>query len=307
MAAIARVAGRQFGVISLEQLQRIGLTAAEIRALVERGHLIRLHRRVFAVGHLSIVPHGHLVAALLTAGPEAFLSHRSSAAARGLRPINTRRIDLTIPGHKRRSRDQLILHHTAAIHPADVTTWNGLRVSSIARMLIELAPREKRQELDRLINECVRRDLLDLTTMEHALRRHARWPGCRSLKAALHGYRRDDTKSRLEFEFRTELARRPEIPEPETNVYLGPWEIDVLWRKQRFAVELDGRPYHIALQEVERDRRKDAWLQLRGLRILRITDTRWELDRAGVWDDVYAFLGLSRMSVSRMTTSSRTS
>ena len=288
---VAQVAARQFGVISLTQLRRAGLTDDEVQGWVKRRRLLPLHRGVFAVGHRRLVPHAQLVAALLAAGPDAFLSHRTAAAVWGLRDITTRRIDLTVPRVRRQSRGVLRLHYAA--DTTDITTRNGLRVSSVPRMLIELAPRETRRELDRLITAAVRKGILDLEKMQAALIRHARRPGLRKLKAALGDYLpRPDRKSGLEIAFDELLAEHPEIPPPQRNVYIDGWEIDCYWPEQRLAVELDGRPYHIAVRDMEKDRLKDAKLLRIGIRVLRITDARFEYDRRGVYSDLVAALGL---------------
>jgi hypothetical protein len=58
------------------------------------------------------------------------------------------------------------------------------------------------------------------------------------------------------------------------------------------ALELDGRDYHTAVQEMERDRLKDTKLQIMGIKPMRVTDVRWDLDRAGVHRDLLALLEL---------------
>ena len=44
-----------------------------------------------------------------------------------------------------------------------------------------------------------------------------------------------------------------------------------MWRKQRLAVEVDGFAFHGTREAFERDRRRDAELQTRGYRVLRVT------------------------------------
>lgn len=292
---MARVAAQQSGVISLGQLRRAGLTDGDVRGWVKRRHLLPLHRGVFAVGHPRLTPRAHLIAALLAVGPHAFLSHRTAAAVWGLRDISTRRIELTALGITRRSRGPLVIHRTRGpIDLADVRTRNGLRVSSVPRLLIELAPRESARELDRLITLAVRKRILDIEKMQSALARYGRRPGLSKLKGVLKDYLpRPDRKSGLERAFDELLAKHPEVPPPQRNVHIDGWEIDCYWPEQRLAVELDGRPYHIVAKELERDRLKDAKLLKVGIRVLRITDSRFELDPLGALGDLLAALGLS--------------
>lgn len=257
-----------------------------------RGVLLSLHRGVYAVGHRRLVPRGHLIAALLASGPRAFLSHRTAAAVWGLRNLSTRRIDVTVPGTPRQSRGCLRLHCTRS--SPEVKTRDGLRVSSVPWMLIELAPSESARELDRLITLTVRKRLLDIGKMQAALTRSSPRPGLPKLEAVLKDYLpRPDRKSDLERAFDELLARHPEIPPPQRNIYIDGWEIDCYWPEQRLAVELDGRPYHIVAKEIERDRLKDAKLLNIGIRVLRITDSRFELDPLGALGDVLAALGLN--------------
>jgi hypothetical protein len=159
---------------------------------------------------------------------------------------------------------------------------------------MELAPRESARELDRLITLAVRKRILDIEKMQSALARYGRRPGLSKLKGALKDYLpRPDRKSGLERAFDELLAKHPEVPPPRRNVHIDGWEIGCYWPEQRLAVELDGRPYHIVAKELERDRLKDAKLLKVGIRVLRITDSRFELDPLGALGDLLAALGLS--------------
>jgi very-short-patch-repair endonuclease len=64
------------------------------------------------------------------------------------------------------------------------------------------------------------------------------------------------------------------LPLPAVNVPVGPFTVDCLWRQERLVVELDGWTYHRDRESFEADRRRDAWLQANGHRIMRVTDRR---------------------------------
>ena len=286
---MAEVARRQEGVVSHDQLIEAGYTRDEVKGLVNRGHLIRLHRGVYAVGHRCLSTKAYLRAALLATGPDAFLSHRTAAAVYGLRDVAVRRIDVTVADSKRRSRGSLNLHTTNA--PVDVKTRNGLRVSSFPQMLIELAPQETGRELERLITWGIRKRLLNLDEMRRALASNGRRPGLGKLRATLGAYLpTHDRKSELERDFDAFLLEHPEIPEPQRNIYIDGWEIDCYWPEHKLVVELDGRPYHVAVHDMEKDRYKDAKLLIIGIRTLRITDARFNHDRDGVYDDLISLM-----------------
>ncbi len=104
-----------------------------------------------------------------------------------------------------------------------------------------------------------------------------------------------DRKSKLERAFDRWLAKHPEIPPPQRNIKLAFWEIDCYWPEHRLALELDGRPYHTVVEDIERDRRKDAWLQVHGNLILRVTDSRFRRDKPGVYRDLTTMLALAEV------------
>ena len=68
-----------------------------------------------------------------------------------------------------------------------------------------------------------------------------------------------------------ELIRRSDLPHPEVNARLGPYEVDFVWREARQVVEVDGYRFHSSRLAFERDRHRDAELHARGYRVIRVT------------------------------------
>jgi hypothetical protein len=236
-------------------------------------------------------------AALLACGETAFLSGRSAAGLWELQPLNAFEIEVTVVADHTPSHPPLHIHRLSETpHPSEMTTLGGLRVSSVARMLLELAAREDELQLKRLVTDAARREILDVADVQRLLACHRTARGKNKLRRAMAGYLPDKAlKSGFEDDFHAWLAEHPEIPPPpQRDIHIGPWEIDCYWPERQLAVELDGRSYHDALADFERDRRKDAWLQRNGIRILRITRNRFNDDRASVLDDLLALLRQQR-------------
>jgi hypothetical protein len=291
--AQSELARRQEGVVERQQLYDRGIGRKQITRQAKNGLLHELYPDVWALGHRNVSPLGHLIAAVLSCGPDCLLSHRTAAAIHGLRKIDTRAIEVTVT-KRAPARGALIVHRTDR-EPArgEVRQRGLLRFSSVPRMFVEMAKTETDAELDRLITLAVRKRLLDPDAMEAVLERHQRRPGIGRLKQALRSYRpQPDRTSDLERAFDAWLTNHPEIPEPLRNVDIDGWEIDCWWPEQKVALELDGRPYHVAVKDMERDRLKDTKLQRIGIRPMRVTDARWEHDRRGVHDDLRALLQL---------------
>jgi very-short-patch-repair endonuclease len=297
--SLARIAARQLGVVARAQLIELGFSHSQIKRRLALGRLHRVHHNVYAVGHPRLTSQACLVAALLSVGPRSFLSHRTAAAAWGLRAVNVHDIELTLPGNGGRPHRSLTVHRAREEpQPDEVRNRGDLRVSSVPRMLVELAAREKPAELARLVTMAVQRRLLrldaqdGLAALEAVLARHRRRPGMATLKAVLAAYRRvDSSKSELERAFDRLIAPHPEIPKPNANVHIGPWEIDRFCPAHNLAVELDGRPYHLAAEAMEKDRIKDAALLRQGITPLRFTDFRVEHDARGILADLRHFVG----------------
>ena len=50
-AAVAAIAAKQHGVVTSTQLRSAGLTTTQVRDRIRNGHLHRVYRSVYAVGH----------------------------------------------------------------------------------------------------------------------------------------------------------------------------------------------------------------------------------------------------------------
>lgn len=67
------------------------------------------------------------------------------------------------------------------------------------------------------------------------------------------------------------LIRSAGLPMPRTNVKVAGHEVDLHWPAHNLVVEFDGWTYHSTRAAFERDRRRDADLQLAGQRVMRVT------------------------------------
>lgn len=262
--AIARIAGRQRGHVTTAQLRALGLSEAAIRRRVEAGRLHRRHRGVFAVGLIAPIPLAAEHAAMLACGGGAALTHRSGSVLWELLPPAAGPVDVTCPSPRRRN-DPGIRVHTTALAARDVWTRKGLRVTTPRRTLIDLAAVVGPVELARAVDAAYAKGLVRPGTIQvpDGTRGAAR------LRAVLEG--RGVTRSGLERRFLA-LVERAGLPKPETNARVAGLVIDVLWREQRVAVELDTLGTHAT--KVLSDRAKDLTLREHGFTALRFTDVQ---------------------------------
>jgi uncharacterized protein DUF559 len=111
------------------------------------------------------------------------------------------------------------------------------------------------------------------------------------MKDALLSYREPPPITRSELERRfLDLCRDAGLPPPAVNAWVIDKEVDMLWAAQRLVVELDSRTYHQTRAAFERDRLRDAALQLAGYRVLRVTHRRLHTEPAAVIAAIRALL-----------------
>jgi len=274
-ARASRLAARQHGVVSHRQLVAVGLSGNAIARRVEQGRLHRIHRRVYAVGHMQRTAEARWIAAVMACGSGAVLSHLDAAALWRIYDGEGARVHVTTTARCGRALRGAFVHRPRKLDPDDVTVKHGIPVTTVARTLVDLSDLLGRERVLRAVREAELLRLLDFDALDAAVRRARGRRRLRVLKEALAIHVPGQiVRDELEHRF-LELIREAGLPAPETNVKLKArarrYEIDCLWRQHRVAVELDGRAAHARTTAFESDRRKDAALTAIGLRPLRFT------------------------------------
>jgi very-short-patch-repair endonuclease len=214
------------------------------------------------------------MAAVLACGPDASLSHRSAAALWGIAPAAGSLIDVSTGRRGLAVKPGIALHHVRYLPAGYCTKRHGIPVTSVGRTLLDLAEVLDPTRLGRSFEEAERLQLLDLRPLQEMLRRSRGRRGLgtmRRLVAAQAGP--PDTRSELERRF-LDLCRDAELPQPQINQRVLGFEVDAYWPSAKLVVELDGFAFHRTRAAFERDRARDAALQLAGFRVLRITHNR---------------------------------
>jgi very-short-patch-repair endonuclease len=257
-AAIARLAASQHGVVSIAQLERLGIRRQSLTRRVNAQRLHRIHRGVYAVGHPGLSEKGTWMAAVLTCGPQAVLSHASAAAhwrilrspsersVRAATDLSSVPVHVTVPGGSR-SRAGIHIHRSRILFPSAVTRRARIPITTPSRTLTDL------------------RRTIPQPQFEQALRQ-AEYIGL-PIDPELDP---DHTRSELEARF-LGLCRRRRLPKPEVNVRVGSFIADLLWPGHGLIVELDGFRAHGTRSAFEADRARDVELKLLGYEVVRFT------------------------------------
>jgi very-short-patch-repair endonuclease len=223
------------------------------------------------------------MAAVLACGSDALLSHRSAAALWGISSAASPRIDVTVAGRSRRGRPGIALHQVRSLTPDERDRRDGIPVTSVARTMLDLAEVLSTHQLERAFEEADRLRLLDLRAISQVCERRCGHHGIGALRALLSKQLRPvpETGSELERSF-LDLCREAGLPGPAVNVSIAGFEVDAVWPDRRLVVELDGYAFHRTRGAFERDRARDADLQLAGYRVRRVTARRLADEPAAV-------------------------
>jgi len=195
---------------------------------------------------------------------------------------------------KRRPRPGIVQHHS--LPPADeITTVDGIRVSSVPRTLLDLASTFDVRRLRRAVDEAERLRLWDSLSLDRLIERHRGRRGVVRLKMVLAEGAIGLTVTRSELELRfLEFLADARLPRPHANVPLtvagATYEVDFVWPDQSLIVELDGHATHVTRAGFESDRERDRRLHAAGWRVVRITWRQLHQDRASIRRDLATLL-----------------
>ncbi len=266
---IAETARKQHGVVSIEQLRRFGLSEKAIARRVDGGLLHRVHRGVFAAGHLALAPEGRWLAAVhaLGGGPGgggsvlehwgAAVSHRSALSLWGLLPVNQAPCDVIVAGNGGKARRSGIrVHRSLTLVPGDVTLHRGIPVTTPARTIADLREAISTHRRGAIAGHELRKAIRQANVLGLPIDQ-------RDAKVR--------TRSDLEGDF-LRLCRHHRLPPPEVNVRIGPYLVDFFWRERRFVVETDSYLYHRGEVAFQDDHARDLELMRRGFEVLRLSE-----------------------------------
>jgi very-short-patch-repair endonuclease len=258
------LADAQYGVVTHEQLHDLGYGDEAIKHRIRRGRLHRIYRGVYVVGRKELSQEGKWMAAVLACGDDAALSHDSAAGLWRMTREPAAPIHVSVLGD-RRSRGDIEVHPRPELH---MTTHKGIRVTTPAQTLIDLARTWSQSDVEQAIGEAEFRRLISL----RALRAAAAKAGNRgaALRRIIDRVTFRVTQSELEREF-LRLLERAKLPVPETQRRFGKYRVDFYWPELRLVVEADGGNFHRTTAQQAADRRRDQEHIRAGRTPMRIT------------------------------------
>jgi very-short-patch-repair endonuclease len=307
--ALAELAARQWGVVSLAQLGALGIGSRAAQRRAQAGRLRRVHRGVYAMGGAVLPREGRWLAAVMACGQGAVLSHVSAAVHWNLLNYEPARPEVTAPAsHK--GVPGIRLHRSHSLDAQDTTNHQGIRTTTLARTLLDIAAHVPQHHLERALAQAERLQLYDHRAVTETIARANGHRGTKRLSQAIAG---DPQVTRGELEaLMNKLVRDHGLSRPSFNVSLDApdhpgLEVDCYFPTHRLVVETDGWDTHRTRQAFEADRAKDAALVAAGYRVVRFTWRQLRYDPQTVAHRLTAILRYTAPSASRNSASSLSS
>ena len=191
------------------------------------------------------------------------LSHDSAAALWGLTKADPRPIHVSVLSQSR-SRPGIEVHRRTAVN---ATTKDGIRVTTPAQTLIDLAGAWPRPRLEQAIGEADLRRIVSLRALRTAATKAGKSGA--PLRAVIERATFRVTQSELEREF-LRLVRRAGLPFPDTQVRFGRTRVDFYWSEIGLVIETDGGNFHRTATQQLTDRRREQAHLREGRIVLRV-------------------------------------
>lgn len=256
---LSRTARRQHGLLTLAQVVEAGGTRKAVSVRLAAGRWERVHPRVYRVAGAPETWEQRVLAACLSAGPDAVASHRAAARLWAL-PVPDDTIDITMPRLRAVELSGIVTHRSNDLRRSDVTVRKGIPVTKPARTLVDLGAVEPRWVVEGAVDAAVSRQLTSIDGLWWMLARVAKpgRSGCGVLRHCLE-WRWGTPQSVLEGLF-MRLVRDAGLPKPELQ-----YEVVVNGRRRKIdaafvdamvAVELDGAETHATAKALTDDLRR---------------------------------------------------
>ena len=180
-------------------------------------------------------------------------------------------VDITIPADRNVLRPGIRVHRTASLDPDERMVVGGVPITTPGRTLMDMTVKVGIRELETMVARAQRAEILDEDRLFAMLERYRGRPGIAALRAVMEipggpAMIRSEAESRF-----LALVRKAGLPTPRANLKVGRYELDFFWPHERIAVEVDGYGYHSSRTRFEGDRRRDAWLNARGFKVIRLS------------------------------------
>jgi hypothetical protein len=261
-------------VVSRSDAVAAGHPPATVDRLLRDGSWTPIRRGIYAAG-VGRTPATDAVAAVRSLGDDVVASHETAAQLLGLPLLaDPGGVSVTRPTGSTRYLSGLRVH-VAALPDEHVDTVDGLRVTTPARTVVDLARRLPRQEALVVADAALHLRRARPEDLDEVLARCSTWPGIRRA-----GWMRRHADGRAESPLETvcrELFLRHGLPAPVPQAVVADgsdgWyaRVDFLWPESRTVVEADGRTKYGAAADLWNEKLRQERIEELGYLVRRVS------------------------------------
>lgn len=153
------------GYFTLHEAGRAGYSRSLLAHHVSSGLFERVEHGIYRLRRFPESPRADLIIAGLRAGAKGAVSHESGLELYDLSDVLPAEVHVTVPRTASRRRHGVILH-TGRLERDDVTTWDGVSVTTVERTIADVARAGLSEELVlSAINQALERGLTTRTRL----------------------------------------------------------------------------------------------------------------------------------------------
>jgi hypothetical protein len=218
-----------------------------------------------------------LASVLAVANPSDVGSHHTAAVIYGLDLLGQKPPDLAVtrpPGGSQKSRSGVHLH-VSALPSEHVTVHGGLRLTSVARTVVDLARTSSFRSGVVVADSALRSKQTSKAELQSVVKDCVRWPGIGQARLVVEF---SDGRSESALESISRVAFRDQkLPAPELQVWVGGDDgcvigrADFLWRQYRTIGEADGALKYKDPARAISQLRRDELLRAAGFEVVHFT------------------------------------
>ena len=279
---VARYSRDLYGVVSVAELDSLGVSADQRRRLVQAGHLLVLFEGVY---RLASAPDTFLARcrAICLACRAAVITGRAAGKLWGVRRVGPepRRIEVRVPHFAQSFGRDVIQRRCNVLDPEDVVNRpDGIRVISAARLPFDLAAVLSRIDLESVIEQILDLEWCTVDALWATDQRmyHPARPGSAAYRRVLASRPGNDSPADSHPEvvlYEALLSRGVQGLRRQFELVLANGDKihpDLAVPDRRWAIEVDHVTWHGGRLEIQRDKRRDRQASIVGWTTSRVTD-----------------------------------
>jgi very-short-patch-repair endonuclease len=258
---LARLAEAQHGIFDPSDARAVGLTERQCDYRIRAGLWLPIYDGVFRLpGSIPSIK-GRLAAVCRVIRPDAAVSHRSAAVLWALPGARDDIVEISSPHRKRARHTGVVGHESRQLHDCDRTVVDGIRVTTVARTLVDLGAVCSDAVVEMALDRALRRKLTTFAEVQarlDAIGKRGR-PGVGVLRKILDA--RDPRHAPSESEMETMLRRvlrRHGLPAPVPQYVIRDGDhfvarVDFAYPDHRIVIEYDSLEHHVGTGAHVRD------------------------------------------------------